>query len=193
MTRRIFLRASNITFFCPREPGPSAGGRLVRLGVAPQLAAAARAKAHLLCGRVHACAQLAAGAEGAGGGPRSARLREAEAPLQRTRMCQNGPFHKESCLSTGVHFHVSWWEGFLQLTWRLWGGTWKMNFLLKGIPSCHVSGKKGTSKNTHRGRRGAATFFWSTLLGLVYFGVGVSGKLKENRILFWGSLMGRRI
>ncbi|CAJ1381283.1 unnamed protein product [Effrenium voratum] len=40
--------------------------RLVRLGVAPQLAAAARAKAHLLCGRVHACTQLAAG-EGAGG------------------------------------------------------------------------------------------------------------------------------
>ena len=38
---------------------------------------------------------------------------------------------------------------FLQLTWHLWGGTWKMNFLLKGPPlSCHVSGREGGSRET---------------------------------------------
>ena len=33
---------------------------------------------------------------------------------------------------------------FLQLTWHLWGGAWKIHFLLKGPPvSCHVSGREG--------------------------------------------------
>ena len=33
---------------------------------------------------------------------------------------------------------------FLQLAWHLWGGTWKISFLLKGRPlSCHVSGREG--------------------------------------------------
>ena len=44
---------------------------------------------------------------------------------------------------------------FLQVTWQLWGGTWKINVLLKGPPlSCHVSGRVITQGTSVRHRLG---------------------------------------
>ena len=40
------------------------------------------------------------------------------------------------------------------LQWHLRGGTWEMNFLLKGPPvSCHVSGKEGKGVDLFESKR----------------------------------------